>query len=162
MRTEKQAANDFHQHDLKTMAKLLAIKKPEDIKKTFVIDEYEDDHIPSAVASINGIRLDLPWCGSHVVGALDLTDSKKGKKAILYAVKRAITDSIVSEMFAMSDEDLKAAMKKDKEKYDFVIAHLKSLSLTNELRKEFAEGMKGTSADIIDPVLLKLPEAKKK
>jgi hypothetical protein len=125
----------FDQLTANDAKKLLAIKSGKDIKSMELLDEFEDDHIACAHAKINGVALELLWCGPRVVGALDISDSKQAKQVVFMALESAI-HADVNMMFDMDEADLAKVILKPL--YKVVLAHLRDLPKTNSLRKEVA------------------------
>jgi hypothetical protein len=125
----------FDQLTANDAKKLLAIKSGKDIKSMKLLDEFEDDHIACAHAKINGVAIELLWCGPRVVGALDISDSKQAKQVVFNALESAIHGD-VGMMFDKYDDELAEMINEPL--YKVVLAYLRDLPKNNSLRKEIA------------------------
>lgn len=117
---------------------LAAIKSPTDIKKMRLVNEFEDDHIPSADAIINNVKISLWCCGSKVVGALEFNDSAKAKKTVYDALRTEFYVNLAA-MFDETDEAMKQTIEENREFFETVLSYLRSLRKNNPLRKEMSE-----------------------
>ena len=130
------APDRLYQRSISDLAKLFAIKKPEDIKSVILVDDYVDDNIPSAIIKVNGVKYDLPWCGSSVIGALEyVKDSPKAKKKVVSALKNAIEVDIECDCFDFTDEDLIKVITKYREQYELIVDYIRSHRANSTLRK---------------------------
>lgn len=124
-----------------SMKKLLAIRSPADIKSMRLVDEFVDDHIMSAIAIINGVTFSMWWCGARTVGALTIGDSKQAKKTVFDSLQSKLAGDI-ADMFDLTDEDMRIALKEKRAQYNVILEHLRSLRKNATARKEMADLLK--------------------
>lgn len=87
----------------KQIKKLLAIKKPSDIKSFKILNMYEDDHLDCAECKINNVRIDFMWRDS--VGFVEYWDESKKAFSDLKSAIKDEYDMAVDYEEQYGDED---------------------------------------------------------
>ena len=124
---------------------MFAVKKPENIKTTKCLREFEDDHIPCAKAKINGVVVDLFWCGSRVVGALDFASRDSKAKRVVFKALQCEIHASLNGLFDKTDEDLKKSIEKRPDVYQVVLDYVRAKGKRSSLWKEISGYLKDST-----------------
>ena len=114
-----------------------------------LLREFSDDHIPCAVAKLNGVEFDLWWCGGHVVVALEISDSEQAKEIVFGAVVSNVHTSF-AELFEETDEELRKMIDANRDVYDVVLTCIKGLNRDDSLYKEMHDMFTKHPSTVID------------
>ena len=124
--------------DIAEHRKLLDLTSAADIETVEFMGEFDDDHIACVTAKINGVGVDIYWCGCEGVAAVMYANEVDRAREKVFELLRSEIHITLEVMFDASDDDLRNEIIEHRESYEAALEYIRRHGSESDIWKEVA------------------------